>query len=98
MVDGIRTGGGPVIVEADTYRWHGHYEGDPQHYRTAEERAEGEAKDPLVVPRRPPARAPASPTHAIAALEDEVAGELDAAVDAGPRRRPTRRPARCSTS
>ena len=25
-----RAGGGPVIVEATTYRWHGHYEGDPR--------------------------------------------------------------------
>jgi 2-oxoisovalerate dehydrogenase E1 component len=29
----IRSGGGPVLVEAMTYRWHGHYEGDPQSYR-----------------------------------------------------------------
>ncbi len=26
-------GGGPAIVEATTYRWHGHYEGDPERYR-----------------------------------------------------------------
>jgi len=32
----IRSGGGPVIVEAVTYRWHGHYEGDPQRYRDEE--------------------------------------------------------------
>ncbi len=32
-----RAGGGPTIVEAATYRWHGHYEGDPQRYRTREE-------------------------------------------------------------
>src|SRR5581483_6403877 len=30
MVAAIRAGGGPVIVEAVTYRHHGHYEGDPQ--------------------------------------------------------------------
>src|SRR5262249_41917003 len=28
-----RSGAGPVLVEAETYRWHGHYEGDPQRYR-----------------------------------------------------------------
>ena len=30
VVDGVRAGGGPVLVEATTYRWHGHYEGDPR--------------------------------------------------------------------
>ena len=33
----IRAGGGPVFVEAATYRWHGHYEGDPEKYRSADE-------------------------------------------------------------
>src|SRR5207302_2552241 len=30
VVAGVRRGDGPAIVEAATYRWHGHYEGDPQ--------------------------------------------------------------------
>jgi 2-oxoisovalerate dehydrogenase E1 component len=29
VVRTTRAGGGPVVVEAETYRWHGHYEGDP---------------------------------------------------------------------
>jgi 2-oxoisovalerate dehydrogenase E1 component len=48
VVDGVRNGGGPVIVEASVHRWHGHYEGDPQRYRSEEQRAAGEALDPLV--------------------------------------------------
>ena len=28
------SGAGPTVVEAATYRWHGHYEGDPQRYRS----------------------------------------------------------------
>ena len=43
------TAAGPVIVEAATYRWHGHYEGDPERYRTPEELAEWAKRDPLVV-------------------------------------------------
>ena len=35
VIEPMRAGGGPVIVEATTYRWHGHYEGDPQRYRTS---------------------------------------------------------------
>jgi 2-oxoisovalerate dehydrogenase E1 component len=49
LVDDLRAGGGPVLVEADTYRWHGHYEGDPERYRTPEELAEWKARDPLVL-------------------------------------------------
>ena len=30
VVQSVRGGGGPVLVEAATYRWHGHYEGDPE--------------------------------------------------------------------
>ena len=29
VVLAVRAGGGPAVVEAATYRWHGHYEGDP---------------------------------------------------------------------
>ena len=45
----VRAGGPPVLVEATTYRWHGHYEGDPERYRTAEELAHWKQRDPLVV-------------------------------------------------
>ena len=49
LVGAARAGGGPAVVEATTYRWHGHYEGDPQRYRTPEELAAWEAHDPLLV-------------------------------------------------
>ena len=49
VVDAVRAGAGPRIVEAATYRWHGHYEGDPQRYRSADEVREWEARDPLLV-------------------------------------------------
>jgi 2-oxoisovalerate dehydrogenase E1 component len=46
-----RTGEGPFVVEADTYRWHGHYEGDPERYRAKEEVAEWKSRDPLAMAR-----------------------------------------------
>src|SRR5207244_425344 len=33
-VDSARSGGGPSLIEAKTYRYYGHNEGDPQVYRT----------------------------------------------------------------
>ena len=52
VVDATRAGRGPVVVEAATYRWHGHYEGDPQRYRSPDEVREWEARDPLLVNAR----------------------------------------------
>jgi len=52
VVSTVRAGGGPTIVEATTYRWHGHYEGDPQRYRDGDELREWQARDPLIVSRQ----------------------------------------------
>lgn len=38
---------GPTLVECKTYRWYGHWLGDPQPYRTKEEVAEWMKKDPI---------------------------------------------------
>ncbi|GIF25539.1 hypothetical protein Ate02nite_82690 [Paractinoplanes tereljensis] len=52
VVERIRGGSGPVFVEALTYRWHGHYEGDPERYRSKDEREEWRAdRDPRVLTR-----------------------------------------------
>ena len=51
-VGGVREGGGPVIIEAHTYRWHGHYEGDPQRYRSVEELEDWKRdRDPIQLAR-----------------------------------------------
>jgi pyruvate dehydrogenase E1 component alpha subunit len=43
-----RKGRGPTVVECKTYRWHGHYEGDPQRYKPKEEVEEWQQKDPIL--------------------------------------------------
>lgn len=43
----IRSGGGPVLIEAKTHRWHGHYEGDPMHYLADKDRDLGQRIDPV---------------------------------------------------
>jgi Pyruvate/2-oxoglutarate dehydrogenase complex, dehydrogenase (E1) component, eukaryotic type, alpha subunit len=42
-----RNGQGPTLIEAKAYRWHGHYEGDPQNYKTEDERKNGRLFDPI---------------------------------------------------
>ncbi|HXW39342.1 MAG TPA: transketolase C-terminal domain-containing protein, partial [Acidimicrobiales bacterium] len=70
----------PAVVEAETYRWHGHYEGDPEHYRSADEREAWAERDPL------PAHEQRLHTAGIGddeikELESRVTAELDDAVD-----------------
>lgn len=43
----LRGGEGPFLLEAVTYRWNGHYEGDPMSYRTKEELARWKEQDPI---------------------------------------------------
>ena len=52
MVASLRGGSGPAILECITRRVRGHYEGDPQKYRPAEELAALEAGDPIAIARR----------------------------------------------
>ena len=42
-----RAGQGPSLVEAKTYRWHGHYEGDPEVYKPEGETEAEKARDPI---------------------------------------------------
>ena len=46
-VDRARRGGGPSLVECKTYRWAGHYTGDPQSYVSKEVVEEWKKKDPI---------------------------------------------------
>jgi TPP-dependent pyruvate/acetoin dehydrogenase alpha subunit len=45
--ESCRRGEGPVLVEAVTNRWHGHFEGDQQAYRTSEELNAIRREDPV---------------------------------------------------
>ncbi len=81
VVDARRgTRKGPVVVEATTYRWHGHYEGDPQRYRSPDELREWERRDPLLVNARR-LIATGVTDDVLAAMQSTVARELDAAID-----------------
>jgi 2-oxoisovalerate dehydrogenase E1 component len=80
LVDAIRAGRGPAIVEATTYRRHGHYEGDPQRYRSPDEVRDWEARDPLLL-HADRLRAAGISDDEIASIESSVAQQLDEAVE-----------------
>jgi 2-oxoisovalerate dehydrogenase E1 component len=75
-----RAGGGPAIVEAATYRWHGHYEGDPQRYRSPDEVQAWETRDPLLL-QAERLRSAGVGADAIESMETAVGRELDQAID-----------------
>jgi acetoin:2,6-dichlorophenolindophenol oxidoreductase subunit alpha len=73
-----RAGEGPTLIEAETYRWFGHYAGDKAAYRDEAEVETGRAGDPLVR-----ARANLSPDQADAAdaaVEEEIGAALEFAL------------------
>jgi 2-oxoisovalerate dehydrogenase E1 component len=81
VVADLRAGGGPVLVECETHRLRGHYEGDPQRYRDAALDERWAAEDPLLRARR---RLLHGGAGVVAELERRVADELppDCGVDA----------------
>ncbi|HIC84625.1 MAG TPA: pyruvate dehydrogenase (acetyl-transferring) E1 component subunit alpha, partial [Nitrososphaerales archaeon] len=48
-INKIRTNGGPVLIEAMTYRFRGHSMADPSSYREDSELKEWEDKDPILL-------------------------------------------------
>jgi TPP-dependent pyruvate/acetoin dehydrogenase alpha subunit len=79
--DACRAGDGPVLIEAMTYRIHGHYEGDAVAYRDPDEFAAAQEGDPLARAARE-LQAAERGEDAQAALDD-AAREMDAAVAFG---------------
>ena len=80
VVEATRAGRGAAIVEAATYRWHGHYEGDPQRYRSPDEVRDWEGRDPLVVHARR-LRSEGITDEALRAMASSVVEQLDHAVE-----------------
>ncbi len=79
LVDRARSGEGPGLLEAVTYRLRGHYVGDPQRYRTREEVEEAQARDP-VRRWREVLRSRGVPEEVLEAVEREEEERVEAAV------------------
>jgi TPP-dependent pyruvate/acetoin dehydrogenase alpha subunit len=79
-VAACRAGAGPVLLEALTYRWHGHYEGDAQPYKPADEVAAWKARDPLEVAAQAIVDSKAAVERDLQELRDQAAATVDQAV------------------
>jgi acetoin:2,6-dichlorophenolindophenol oxidoreductase subunit alpha len=79
-VERARSGLGPSLIECTTYRWRGHFEGDPQRYRTKQESREWELRDPLLSFRDVLIRDFSVPDEQLASIQDEADHAVEAAV------------------
>jgi pyruvate dehydrogenase E1 component alpha subunit len=79
-VDRARSGGGPTLVEAKTYRFRGHYEGDPGTYRSKEEVERWRQRDPIVLHGRRLLDDGIASQAELAALRERIATEVEEAA------------------
>lgn len=78
-VERARAGDGPTLIECRTFRWSGHFVGDPGVYRTKEELEEWRSRDPI--PRvRAWLAAEGGSADELGAIELEVAEEMASAA------------------
>ena len=75
-----RAGEGPSLIECRTYRHFGHYNGDPAHYRPAEEVAEWMKKDPIPRLAKYMEENDIASAKEIEEIEEQVAREVEEAV------------------
>jgi TPP-dependent pyruvate/acetoin dehydrogenase alpha subunit len=76
-----RSGRGPMLVEAETYRWHGHYEGDAQPYKPEDEASQWRERDPLLLAAARLVRAGSETEARVSELHQEMRAVVDAAVE-----------------
>ena len=81
VVDRVRAGGGPILLEAKTYRFWGHYVGDPQVYRAKEEVEEWRKRDPILMFRERVVKEGKISVGELDAIDAEVKKEIEAAIE-----------------
>lgn len=75
-----RAGEGPTLLELKTYRWGGHFEGDPKKYRTRAEEAEWKERCPIAQFRKVLLNETGIKEERLADLETEIAAEIADAI------------------
>ncbi len=78
-----RSGDGPTLIQANTYRWSGHHVGDTAPYRTAEEVESWKRNDPIIFIEKILIEANVLTENEAKAIIAEVDEEIEAAVEYG---------------
>jgi pyruvate dehydrogenase E1 component alpha subunit len=79
-VSRARGGEGPTLLEAKTYRYFGHYEGDPMKYRARDEEQSYRARDPIVAFKARVLSSNLLQYAELEAIEMKAIAEVEAAV------------------
>ncbi|MGH2370116.1 MAG: thiamine pyrophosphate-dependent dehydrogenase E1 component subunit alpha, partial [Chloroflexota bacterium] len=81
-VERARSGAGPTLIEAKTYRFEGHFLGDPEPYRTKEEVAQARAsRDPLTRFSAVLKQLGVASVDQLQQIDDSVKDEVERAVE-----------------
>ncbi|MEK7205742.1 MAG: thiamine pyrophosphate-dependent dehydrogenase E1 component subunit alpha [candidate division NC10 bacterium] len=80
-IDRARGGGGPSLVETKTYRFMGHYVGDPQTYRSKDEVAQWKKRDPIAMFRKRVVEEGKITAADMDAIDSSIAKEMEQAVE-----------------
>ena len=80
-VDLARKGQGPILLEALTYRFLGHFVGDPQTYRTKEEVEQWKKRDPIQMFRARVIAEKKCTAVELDAIDVQIKQEMEAAVE-----------------
>ncbi|MBN1290360.1 MAG: thiamine pyrophosphate-dependent dehydrogenase E1 component subunit alpha [Candidatus Latescibacteria bacterium] len=80
-VEKCRSGKGPILIEAKTYRHGGHHVNDPGHYMPKEQLEYYKSKDPVVKGRSLLLESGAVSEKEIVSIEETVKREFEEAVD-----------------
>lgn len=76
-----REGGGPTLIECETYRYFGHSRSDPRAYRTKEEEAEWKSRDAIEKLKKQIIEKNMMSAEEVEALEDDVQKQVDDAAE-----------------
>ena len=79
LIEKARNGGGASLLEAVTYRFRGHYEGDPQNYRTREEVDSWRKKCPIARFGKYLLEAASCTKEELSTIDDEVENTMQKA-------------------
>lgn len=80
IIEHMRRDRKPRLVELMTYRWHGHMEGDPEAYRTEDEKKGHMERDPLILLERGLIEEGRIDEEGIKGIRGEVRKEIEAAA------------------
>jgi TPP-dependent pyruvate/acetoin dehydrogenase alpha subunit len=80
-VERIRAGSGPILLETMTYRYRGHYYGDPDNYRTKDEVKEWQKRDPIAQLKKYLLDHSMASDADLPTREQEIADDADGARD-----------------